>query len=126
MLYAAHWAECIELQLELCWHLSLRNVSTLWISITAKEPAESTATLRHLAAVFRAAHWARKPRSLKCWCVPRRRIVTNHLRERLALGMFWVERAGEVPPETAEALLHRMPFGALLFAGAITELSSAN
>ena len=40
--------------------------------------------------------------------------------------MFWIQRAGEVPTESAEALLHWMPLGALLFAGTVAELSSTD
>ena len=69
MLHAAHWAERIKLELEFCWHLSLRNVLALWVSVTTEEPAEAAPSLRHLAAVLRAAHWAREARTLKRWRV---------------------------------------------------------
>ena len=81
VLHAAHWAERIELQLELCRYLSLRNVLALWVSVTTEEPAEAAPSLRHLAAVLRATHWAREAGTLKRWRVAGRRIVANHLRE---------------------------------------------
>ena len=79
MLHAADRTERIKLQLELCRYFSLRNVAALWIAIAAKEPAEAAATLRHLAAVLSAAHWAWKTSTLKRWCVARWRVVANHL-----------------------------------------------
>ena len=81
MLGATDRAERIKLHLELCRYFSLRNVFALWVAVATKEPAEAAATLRHLAAVFRTAHWAWEPRTLKRWRVARRRIVANHLRE---------------------------------------------
>ena len=106
MLAATNWAERLKGETELLWHLRLRDELALWVTIAAKEVAETAAPLRHLPAVLSAALWTREASPLKGGDIAARSVIADHLRERLSFGVFWIEAAGEVPAETAESLFH--------------------
>ena len=116
MLVTAGGARRVECESKLFRNLWLRNEPALWVAIAAQEVAESASTLGQLPAVFGPALRAWEAGALEGGDVAARRVIADHLGERLPLRVFWVQAACEVPAEAAETLLHRVTFGALLFA----------